>query len=93
MPKNFTGPNFLQKTEEDWPCNIAHDEEDANLEMREVYAHVGHIIPYVIDVTRFSSWNRLLRVSAWIVKACAKWKEYSKGSNKIIPNALTTEKM
>lgn len=65
----MNGPGFLKLPEEQWPVQTATPHREEVMERREVntvssvsYADVGK----VIDVKNFSSWRRLIRVTAWI---------------------------
>ena len=65
----MNGPGFLKLPEEQWPVQTATPHREEVMERRQVntvssvsYADVGK----VIDVKNFSSWRRLIRVTAWI---------------------------
>ena len=71
----MNGPEFLKLPEEQWPVQTARLHREEDMERRQVnavssvlYADVGK----VIDVKKFSSWRRLIRVTAWIKRLAEK---------------------
>ena len=72
--KQLTGrwmnsPEFLKLPEEQWPVQTATLQQEGDMERRHVNA-VTTVPPAdvgnVIDVKNFSSWRKLIRVTAWI---------------------------
>ena len=65
----MNGPEFLKLPEEQWPVQTATLQQEGDMERRHVNA-VTTVPPAdvgnVIDVKNFSSWRRLIRVTAWI---------------------------
>ena len=66
---------FLKLPEEQWPVQTARLHREEDMERRQVnavssvlYADVGK----VIDVKKFSSWRRLIRVTAWLKRLAEK---------------------
>ena len=71
----MNGPGFLKLPEEQWPVQTATPHREEDMARRQVntvssvsYADVGK----VIDVKNFSSWRRLIRVTAWIKRLAEK---------------------
>ncbi|XP_062708163.1 uncharacterized protein LOC134288186 [Aedes albopictus] len=61
----FKGPTFLEDRETKWP-NIPTLKED-DVEVRPAYIHQEiPVTKLVIDLERFSNWNRLLRTAAYV---------------------------
>lgn len=75
----WTGPSFLQKSEEYWPKwdkpdKVAELPSDTVTQMKVEVVKIG---PF-IDWNRFSSWNSLLRTVAWICRFTRNCKRNSK---------------
>ena len=66
----FHGPEFLEKDEEDWPTlEIAHlDNNDMEIKKRPLFIGVSLIETETINWAKISSWPRLLRVAAWVLR-------------------------
>ncbi|XP_062541148.1 uncharacterized protein LOC134209180 [Armigeres subalbatus] len=63
----FNGPEFLRNSEEEWP--IAPCLKEDNSEVRAVYIHQEQSMPkLVLNLERFSNWNRLLRTTAYLYR-------------------------
>ncbi|XP_058836375.1 uncharacterized protein LOC131692959 [Topomyia yanbarensis] len=64
----FKGPDFLKDDEERWPkCHILAPTTEE--EMRSLHLHHGIALPIkVIDVGRFSKWNRILRTMSYVYR-------------------------
>ncbi|XP_062714355.1 uncharacterized protein LOC134291087 [Aedes albopictus] len=75
-PENrwFSGPPFLKKEEEYWPTQSASI-EPVTEELRKVYVQHHLINQPLIDVTRFSKWQKLLRTTAFVLRAAKKFKK------------------
>ena len=69
----FKGPQFLQRDENLWPVEVqrcnAVDDEDKEIK-REFVGSVTQVRPpsCLPDCTRFSSFSRLLRATAWVLR-------------------------
>jgi transposase InsO family protein len=68
----FGGPEFLRRPEVEWPGLTTPDKPlpEANTEMKAAFCGAtttenGSGLP---DPHRFSSWNKLLRVTAWVLR-------------------------
>lgn len=69
------GPDFLRLPEEEWPVLTATPQPKEDMERRHVYAvgAVSHAdVGNVIDPKTFSSWRKLIRVTAWIRRLAEK---------------------
>ncbi|XP_062533692.1 uncharacterized protein LOC134202689, partial [Armigeres subalbatus] len=64
--KWFQGPEFLKLPETDWPC----PKEPVTSTTEDIRASILHHSTYeqVIDFHRFSSWNRLHRATAYVLR-------------------------
>lgn len=63
----FTGPSFLRGEKIDWPRHIITAPCENDLEVINVIKHETCNLP-ILDVSRFSSWLRLLRVMATVLR-------------------------
>ncbi|XP_055631971.1 uncharacterized protein LOC129771880 [Toxorhynchites rutilus septentrionalis] len=64
----FSGPDFLFEPEYRWPSN-AKESTTTHEELRAVYVHHNKFSSPLIDVSRFSNWNRMLRATAYVHRA------------------------
>ena len=67
----FTGPDFLLHDEEFWPKSDVGelDPNDVEIRQRSVLVGLGMIMEAGdIDTSRFSTWLRMKRVIAWIIR-------------------------
>ena len=72
-----SGPNFLRRPEEEWPQTTPTTKENTvNLERWKTPV-VGTVNAKeeVINYTKFSSWRKLIRVTAWIQRVGRKVRE------------------
>ncbi|XP_062557202.1 uncharacterized protein LOC134222066 [Armigeres subalbatus] len=71
----YQGPSFLQDPENQWPAEGSGDlaDRDTNLEEVRIVA-VHRTVEELVEVQRFSNWNRLLRAMAYVHRAVAVWK-------------------
>ena len=77
MGRWMNSPEFLKLPEEQWPVQKTTPHREEDMERRQVnalssvsYEDVGK----VIDVRKFSSWPRLIRVTAWIKRLAEKMR-------------------
>ena len=69
----YTGPPFLTQAEDRWPSEPTSLTYAPETEAKGV-AFVGFISPttstecILPDITRFSSWTRLIRTTAWVLR-------------------------
>lgn len=63
----FKGPSFLYKPESEWPSQpeLKRDTEE---ELRPHLTHHEIELHTVIDTSRFSTWSRLLRAHAYVIR-------------------------
>jgi hypothetical protein len=82
----WKGPKFLQGTETDWPETVpVKQAPEPELDEQVSVLQAQAVDECSIDPAKFSSWNRLLRVTAWIyrfvenlrakVKDCVPYRE------------------
>ena len=66
----YCGPEFLDKDEEEWPeLDVDHlDEGDIEIKRRPLFVGVTLVEVEEVDFEKISSWRRLLRVTAWVVR-------------------------
>lgn len=63
----FNGPPFLYQPEANWPKETKRIEPDTIEEMKVHCLYVRLIPPRIIDPTRFSNWNRMVRTLAYVI--------------------------
>nr|XP_054775091.1 uncharacterized protein LOC129283281 [Lytechinus pictus] len=69
------GPAFLYRSYEEWPSEKAIPEAETEIEAeRRRVNHISVKNNDVIDVKRFSSWKKLIRVTAYVLKFIDKLK-------------------
>ena len=83
----FSGPEFLYKKEEDWPqrkrIKVEERSEDYLAEItKSKMAFAAEISQTWLDPLKFSSWTRLIRVTAWVLRFVAKLLAKEKKSAK-----------
>ena len=68
----LSGPEFLQLTEEQWPTQRGTaNMKEVNEERRRVaMTRATHPPQLIFDCTKFSSWKRLLRITAYVLRFC-----------------------
>ncbi|XP_062547153.1 uncharacterized protein LOC134212888 [Armigeres subalbatus] len=64
----YTGPNFLSLSENEWPEQPAKQSTKEE-EVRVVFQHHRKMPQPLIDGNRFSNWNRVLRATAYVLRA------------------------
>ncbi|XP_051153383.1 uncharacterized protein LOC127276780 [Leptopilina boulardi] len=64
----WQGPSWLKRNSVSWPDTIAVVPVDVDLEMRQVSNHVSNFSCDLQIADRFSSWPRLLRVTAYCMR-------------------------
>ena len=63
------GPEFLRLSEEEWPQEaFTADQNEVEKERRKVQVVMFTRSPEVIDCKKFSSWRKLVRVSAYVLR-------------------------
>ncbi|XP_055632443.1 uncharacterized protein LOC129772934 [Toxorhynchites rutilus septentrionalis] len=70
----FQGPLFLSKSVESWPVSKG-EIPPATEELRAVYTHHHSTFQPLIEVKRFSKWHRLLRSTAYVLRAIKRLKK------------------
>lgn len=80
-PTWIAGPNFLRKTECEWPARMGeaslhlHADPEVREEVLSFAAQAEEVCPTTKLLTYFSSWTRLKRAVAWIMKLKEKLRE------------------
>ncbi|XP_058449100.1 uncharacterized protein LOC131429066 [Malaya genurostris] len=62
----FRGPEFLYESESEWPKKRARDLKETTEELRPCMVLREYVMEELIDFTRFSKWERLLRAVAYV---------------------------
>ncbi|XP_065092441.1 uncharacterized protein LOC135713285 [Ochlerotatus camptorhynchus] len=90
-PKNpwYSAPEFLYKPKEQWPKEPSQKEKETDIELRTEFLFHGTTPQPLIDVSRFSNWNRLLRTTAYVLRAVRRLRG-EKGSK---PDLLTQKEL
>ena len=75
----FQGPSFLHEGEESWPLDCRPYETDCTEEGKQELAKISLTFQSnrsfpLLDADRFSSWLKLLRVTAWIMRFISRCK-------------------
>lgn len=70
----FTGPSFLTKTPANWPAELLHvsstsSVSDDTVDTGSYRAQLTKMNNFPINVAKFSSWFRLVRVTAFVYRA------------------------
>ncbi|XP_062540966.1 uncharacterized protein LOC134209009 [Armigeres subalbatus] len=66
----FQGPAFLYDPVKQWPSNERVVSATSE-ELRSMFLHRTTVIESLLDLSRFSNWNRLLRTTAYVFRAVA----------------------
>jgi len=87
------GPSFLMQEESKWPAErekVVHSDEDLEYksEVVLVVATDDHCLP---DPKRFSSWLKLIRATAWMLRFIAKTKKAD--LPQFFPKELTVQEL
>ncbi|XP_058448642.1 uncharacterized protein LOC131428613 [Malaya genurostris] len=85
----FKGPEFLYQTPDHWPSEPSLNRAEAETELRSVFLYHGTIPYSLIDASRFSNWNRLLRTTAYVLRAGCRFK----GEKVIKPCIMSKEEL
>ncbi|XP_055622783.1 uncharacterized protein LOC129766287 [Toxorhynchites rutilus septentrionalis] len=70
----YNAPDFLYKSPEYWPSKPSPIKLETDVELRAVFMLHGTIQPPLIDISRFSNWNRLLRATAYVIRGVHRFK-------------------
>ena len=90
----WEGPEWLRKGESEWPATLLlKDSKEIGVERKmacvhQVVAENERKIGNAIDINRFSSLGRLLRVTAWVKRFCHKIRN-GRASANLIEGPLT----
>ncbi|XP_064461641.1 uncharacterized protein LOC135371581 [Ornithodoros turicata] len=90
----WNGPKWLERDEDEWPAQTVlpeikdlTDQEDVHNDATTLQSSVNMGVPAVLDLDRFSSLRRALRVTAWIKR----FVDNSRPGNPRVFGALSTE--
>ena len=72
----FIAPEFLELDEDRWPdLKIGElDKEDVEIRKKSILVAATVVETHGINLSRISSWTRLVRVVAWVIRGAANWK-------------------
>ncbi|XP_062710822.1 uncharacterized protein LOC134288907 [Aedes albopictus] len=73
----YTGPDYLFLSENEWPEQPVK-QWTTDEELRTRFQHHRDMPQPLIDVSRFSNWNRLLRTTAYLLRAVKLFRTRSK---------------
>ncbi|XP_062704212.1 uncharacterized protein LOC134286593 [Aedes albopictus] len=66
----FSGPDFLANSDGEWPIETSNSRQNTTSEeLRPILLHSCNVTVNVVDVNRFSNWNRLVRATAYVLRA------------------------
>ena len=89
----FVGPEFLEKNEDEWPKQQIQELDDGDLEVKRKTLFTGVALIEVGDVkiSRISSWRRLLRVAAYVLRFI--YLTRTKEEEKRLDNSFSVEEI
>ena len=66
----FHGTEFLEKDEEHWPNSTVTSlaDDDSEIKRKMVLVALNMVISETIDPDKISTWSRLRRVAAWVLR-------------------------
>ncbi|XP_053691664.1 uncharacterized protein LOC128740164 [Sabethes cyaneus] len=70
----YNAPDFLYKSPEHWPSKLPKKELEIVSELRAVFLFHGMEQKPLLDVSRFSNWNRLVRTVGYTIRAVRRFK-------------------
>ncbi|XP_053686708.1 uncharacterized protein LOC128736255 [Sabethes cyaneus] len=70
----YYAPDFLYKSPEHWPSKLPKKELETVSELRAVFLFHGMEQKPLLDVSRFSNWNRLVRTVGYTIRAIRRFK-------------------
>ncbi|XP_058449200.1 uncharacterized protein LOC131429170 [Malaya genurostris] len=73
----YSGPTFLYLSETQWPDQPTIIEATKE-ELRVAFQYHQQITPGLVDVSRFSNWNRLVRTMAYVFRAIGLFRKKSR---------------
>ena len=95
----FTGPSFLMKTPENWPADIPQTSSepavfDKPFDAVSCRAQLTQTIDFPINFTKFSSWFRFVRITAFVDRAVRIFRNSVRNSQyrtSLLPYLTATE--
>ncbi|XP_055522850.1 uncharacterized protein LOC129717029 [Wyeomyia smithii] len=70
----FSAPEFLYQTKEKWPPEAPEKLTETETELRAAFLFHGIIPQIAVKFNRFSKWNRLLRTTAYVLRAVRRFR-------------------
>ncbi|XP_055543111.1 uncharacterized protein LOC129728685 [Wyeomyia smithii] len=70
----FSSPEFLYQTKEKWPPEAPGKLTETETELRAAFLFHGIIPQVAVKFNRFSKWNRLLRTTAYVLRAVRRFR-------------------
>lgn len=99
----INGPEFLLKSEEHWPTEDGDDRKDDEVNAAEIEEKTVQLVfltntisEELIEAKRFSSWMRLKRAVAWVlrfVQNCKLAAGSRKGESELLPHELMSAEL
>ena len=81
----FSGPSFLRSEDKEWPCQDLLKHHPLEFPIQPLEATKRSTERCVIDITLFSNWNRLIRVTAY----CFFFRDFCKKRSKHLALSLS----
>ncbi|XP_055590122.1 uncharacterized protein LOC129742271 [Uranotaenia lowii] len=82
----FTGPEFLQQPENLWPADRKTNSQPEE-ELRAAFLHHNELPNTLIEITRYSRWERLIRATSCFLRVAQRFKKV------VITGPYTSEEM
>lgn len=83
------GSSWLRRSQDDWPNHPLDPPTDTPLEENKIVAHVAHAVEPFDLASRYSSWPKLLRVTAYILRFASRCRRVNTESKFAPPPGLT----
>ena len=82
----INGPDFFKSEKTDWPFDDVSCSASlaSKMEMKKKVLRVEVPIPKVLDPAAYSSWLRLVRVTAWILQFCHNLRKIDRQSTEVL---------
>ncbi|XP_053686701.1 uncharacterized protein LOC128736247 [Sabethes cyaneus] len=81
----YNAPEFVYQAQDQWPSEPLQSQAETETELRAVFLFHGTVPYELLEMSRFSKWNRLLRATAYVLRAVRRFK----GEKPVKPNHLT----
>ncbi|XP_055633544.1 uncharacterized protein LOC129773906 [Toxorhynchites rutilus septentrionalis] len=70
----YNAPEFLYQEQEQWPSEPPRKQAETEVELRSAFLFHGMMPKAVVDCSTFSNWNRLLRATAYALRAVRRFR-------------------